>query len=185
MPAVLVAASTEDEAADEERRDFRKDAEDDSWSAWAEEWKTWSEDAEDRFSDEGKVHRWRVLDAEGQELATVSDEKQVEALDELLLCDDDTWDQLAKEPGDPGVCYVYSQEKTLLAGQDSDEEREYEDLMTFTVSETEDVVTVRILGGLEELSLVPGVEMEDVLTFFVAVPSVTAETLRDPEHLSK
>jgi len=185
MPAVLVAASTEDEARDEDRRDSREDAEDDSWSAWAEEWKTWSEGAEDRFSDEGKAHRWRVLDAEGQELATVSDEEQVEALDEILLCDDDTWDRLAKEPGDPAYTYVYNQEKTLLAGQDPDEEREYEDLMTFTVSAAEDVVTVRILGGLEELSLVPGVELEDVLTFFVSVPPETAEALRDPDQFSE
>ncbi len=183
MPAALVTASTEDEALDEDQRDLREDDEEDSWSAWAEEWKTWSEDAEDRFSDEGKAHRWRVLDAEGRELTTVSDVERVEALDELLLCDGDSWDRLAKDPGEPGWCYVYSQEKTLLAGQDPGEEREYEDLMTFTVSAAEDVVTVRIQGGLEQLSLVPGVELEDVLTFFVSVPPETAEALRDPDGL--
>ncbi len=185
MPAALVTAFTEDEALDEDQRDLREDDGEDSWSAWAEEWKTWSEDAEDRFSDEGKAHRWRVLDAEGRELTTVSDVEQVEALDEILLCDGDSWDRLAKDPGEPGWRYVYSQEKTLLAGQDSDEEREYEDLMTFTVSAAEDVVTVRILGGLEKLSLVPGVELEDVLTFFVSVPPETAEALRDPEQFSE
>lgn len=185
MPAVLVSASKEDGAVEKERSDLWEDAEDDSWSAWAEEWMTWIKGAEDRFSDEGKAHRWRVLDAGGQEFYTVSDGEQVKALDELLLCDDNSWDRLAKEPGDPGWRYVYSQEKTLLAGQDPDEEREYEDLMTFTVSAAEDVVTVRILGGLEELSLVPGVELEDMLTFFVSVPPETAEALRDPEQFGE
>jgi len=171
---------------DEVREPSEDSGEDDdgSWNAWAEEWKTWSEGAEDRFSGE-KAHRWRILDAEGQELYTVSDEAQVEALDDLLLCEGDDWDRLAEDPGEPAYSYVYSQEKTLLAGQDPEDEREYEDLLTFTASATEDVVTVQILGGLEELSLVPGVEMEDVLTFFVSVPAETVEALRAPERFSK
>jgi len=169
---------------DEVQKAPEDDNEDGSWTDWAEEWKAWGEGAEDRFSGE-KAHRWRVLDAEGQELYTVSDEEQVEALDALLLCEDDSWDRLAKEPGNPAYSYVYSQEKTLLAGQDPKDEREYEDLLTFTVSAAEDVVTVQILGGLEELSLVPGVELEDVLTFFVSVPAETAEALRDPEQFSE
>lgn len=43
--------------------------------------------------------------------------------------------------------------------------------MTFTVSASEDVVTMRIPGGLEKLSLVPGVEMEDILTFSISIPA--------------
>lgn len=44
-------------------------------------------------------------------------------------------------------------------------------------------MTLRILGGLGELSLLPGVELEDVLTFPVFVPADTAEALRNPMSL--
>ena len=170
------------ESMEELRKDWQEDEEDgeDSvWSAWMESWEAWGADAGERFSDEGKLHRWKVLDAEGTELCILTDEDAVEALDDILLSDSDGWDWLAKDPGEPAYTYVYSQQETLKAGQDPGAERAYEDLLTFTVSGNADVVTVQILGGLENLSLFPGVEMEDILTFHVSVPAETAENLRD------
>lgn len=177
-----------DEAMDEVQKDLQEgleDEEEDPWSAWAKEWEAWSGGAGDRFSDEGKAHRWKILDAEGEELSTVSDKEAVKTLDDLLLSDNDHWGRLKKDPGDPAYTYVYSQEETLKAGQDPDGERAYEDLLTFTISLSEDVVTMQIRGGLEELSLFPGVEMEDVLIFHVSVPAETAEALRNPSQFSE
>lgn len=154
-----------DDAADEAQEDFL-------------------EDIQDALEDDGeKAHRWKVLDAEGQELYTVTDPEAVAALDEMLS--DDGWGRLEKEPADPAYSYVYSQEKTLLAGQDLDAEREYEDLMTFTVFASEDALTVQILGGLEELSLIPGIDWENVLTFSASIPAATAEALRDPAQFAE
>ncbi len=133
--------------------------------------------------DGAKAHRWRVLDAEGQELYTITAPEAVAALDEIL--NDDGWEQLEKDLADPACSYVYSQEKTLLAGQDPDTEREYEDLMVFTVSASEDALTMQILGGEEALSRIPGVDWEDVLTFAVSVPPETAEALRTPEQFAE
>lgn len=154
-----------DEAAGETREDFL-------------------EDLQNALEDGGeKAHRWRVLDAEGRELYTVTDPEAVAALDEIL--GDDGWAALEQDPDDPAYSYVYSQEKTLLAGQDPDMEREYEDLMTFTVSASEDVLTIQILGGLEALALIPGVDMEDVLIFSVSIPAAAAETLREPGEFAE
>lgn len=154
-----------DDAADEAQEDFL-------------------EDLQDALEDDGtKAHRWRVLDAEGQNLYTITDPEAVAALDGIL--NDDGWGRLEKDPSDPAYTYVYSQEKTLLAGQDPDTEREYEDLMTFTVSASEDALTMQILGGLEELSLIPDVDWGDVLTFSASVPAATAEALRDPVQFAE
>ena len=142
------------------------------------------EDLQNALEDGGeKARRWRVLDAEGRELYTVTDPEAVAALDEIL--GDDGWDELEQDPGDPAYSYVYSQEKTLLAGQDPDMEREYEDLMSFTVSASENALTIQILGRLEELDLIPGVDMEDVLTFSVSIPAAAAETLREPGEFAE
>lgn len=176
-----------DEAADETQRDMTDILADsmenaiESWAEkWAQDWEDRGEEISERFSDiDAKEHCWKILDAEGKELSTVTGKEKVKALDDAL-CRDDIWESLEGHPGDPAYTYVYSQEKTLLAGQDPDRERDYEDLLTFTVSASEDVVTMRILGGLEELSLLPGVELEDILTFSASVPAETAEALRDP-----
>lgn len=181
-----------DEATDETQRDLTDGIADgmesaiEAWAAeWAKDWEDRGEDISERFSSiDAKKHRWKVLDANGNEISTVTDKEKVKELDGAL-CRDDIWESLEESSGDPAYTYVYSQEKTLLAGQDPNAEREYEDLLTFTVSASEDVVTLRILGGLEELSLLPGVELEDVLTFPVSVPAETAEALRNPSQFSE
>lgn len=176
------------EAMDEVREDLRDDPEaGGAWSAWAEAWEDWGGEADDRFEDmDRKKHVWKVLDGAGEELAAVTDEEAVERLDDLLgVHGGEDWKRPEETPEDPLCTYVYRQEKTLLAGQDPDAEREYEDLLSFSVSASEDAVTLRILGGLEELSLVPGVSMEDILTFSISVPAETAAALRDPAQFTE
>lgn len=147
----------------------------------------WAADFEDNFEEAARAwdtrdengvekdHYWKVLDAEDNELGTVTDPEQVEAIDDLLN-DDDVEDRLVEDPGDPAYSYVYCQQETLKAGQ-KDEDRGYEELVRFTVSESKDVVTLVIL---EDLPTLLNVDLGDILTFHIAVPAGTAETLRDP-----
>ena len=58
-------------------------------------------------------------------------------------------------------------------------DREYEELVRFTVSASEDVVTLVIL---EELPSLLHVDLGDFLTFTIDVPAETAEALRDPSR---
>lgn len=159
---------------DESMEELRDGLERDWDSAWA----NLAENG--GFSSE-KEHRWRVLDATGAELFTVSDETAVKALDDLLS--DGSWERTERDPGDSACAYVYSQEKTLLAGQDPDVEREYEDLMTFTVSASEDAVTVNIPSVLDDMTLPDG--LQDLLTFTCAIPAETAAALRDPAQFAE
>ena len=147
----------------------------------------WAADFEDNFEEAARAwdtrdengaekdHYWKVLDAEDNELGTVTAPEQVEAIDDLLN-DDGVEDRLVEDPGDPAYSYVYCQRETLKAGQDPDS-REYEELVRFTVSESKDVVTLAIL---EDLPTLLNVDLGDILTFHIAVPAGTAEALRDP-----
>ncbi len=123
-----------------------------------------------------KDHYWKVLDASGSEAGTVTDPEQVQAIDALLSDDGREEDRLTEDPGDPACSYVYCQQETLKAGQ-REEDREYEELVRFTVSASEDAVTLVIL---EELPSLLHVDLGDLLTFTLKVPAETAEALRDP-----
>lgn len=158
-------ADSMEEAAEDWAADF-EDAFDEAVKAWS---------AQDENGAE-KDHYWKVLDAEDNELGTVTDPKQVGAIDDLLNDDGNVGDRLAEDPGDPAYSYVYSQRETLKAGQ-KEEDREYEELVRFTVSQSKDVVTLVIL---EDLPTLLNVDLGDILTFHIAVPAETAEALRDP-----
>ena len=58
--------------------------------------------------------------------------------------------------------------------------RSYEELVRFTVSASEDVVTLVIL---EDLPSLLHVDLGDFLTFTLTVPEETAEALRNPARL--
>ena len=173
MPAVVITSPRDEEF----QRDWA-----DSMDEAAEDWAEDFGDAWDGFwndqDEEGveKDHYWKILDAEGQELGTVTDPEQVEALDDLLSTDSHQGTRMAEDPGDPACSYVYCQQETLKAGQ-KPEDRKYEELVRFTVSASEDVVTLVILEGLPSL---PHVDLGDLLTFTLKIPAETAEALRDP-----
>ena len=127
-----------------------------------------------------KDHYWKILDSEGWETGTVTDGEQVKTLDDLLS-DDDGWGvPTAEDPGQPSYSYIYCQQETLKAWQ-KEEDREYEELVRFTVSADADIVTLVIL---EDLPSLLGVDVGDFLTFTVAVPAETAEALRDPARFT-
>lgn len=169
FPASLVLKSVPDEELENEMEEQWEDA----WSIVL-----------DRDEAAGeKDYYWKVLDAGDREIGIVTDEEQIKALDSLLS-DDGTWGRRPEEgdPGEAACSYVYCQEKTLLAGQDPDEEREYEELGRFTVSASKDVVTIQIL---EDLPSLLNVDLGDFLTFTIDVPAETAEALRDPARFTE
>ncbi len=177
----LLAGCSVTSPQDEEFQRDLADSIEESAGDWAEDfeatWNEWSAAWDSR--DEGGVekdHYWKILDAEGQELGTVTDSEQVEALDGLLSTDSHQDTRMAEDPGDPACSYVYCQQETLKAGQ-KEADREYEDLGRFTVSESEDVVTMVIL---EDMPSLLHVDLGDLLTFTVTIPAEAAEALRNP-----
>ena len=166
-----------DEAFQRDWADSMEEAAED----WAQDWEDALDEAAEAWSsrdEDGmeKDHYWRVLDANGGEVGTVTDPEQIKAIDALLSDDGQQGDRLAEDPGDPAYSYIYCQQETLKAGQKT-EDRRYVELVRFTVSASEDVVTLRILEDLPSLT---GVDLGEFLTFTMAVPAETAEALRDP-----
>lgn len=167
-----------------EDEEFQKDWADSMEEAaqdWAQDWEAAVDDAVRSWStrDENgaeKDHYWKILDSEGRETGTVADEELVKVLDDLLSDDSSQEGRLTEDPGDGAYSYVYCQQETRKAGQ-KEEDREYEELMRFTVSASEDTVTMEILENLPSLL---NVDLGDLLTFTMAVPAETAEALRDP-----
>lgn len=178
MPGMVITAPS-DKELQRDWVDSMTDSIEDAAEDWAQDWedagRAWSAQDEDGVE---KDHYWKILDSGDQEAGTVTDPEQIKALDELLNDDGRQWDQLAEDPGDPSYSYVYCQQETLKAGQ-KEEDRAYEELVRFTVSSSEDVVTLRIL---EDLPSLMGVDLGEFLTFTMAVPAETAETLRNPSR---
>ena len=148
---------------------------------WARDWEAGLEEAAGSWSSQDengveKDHFWKILDSRGSEAGTVTDPEQVKAIDALLSDDGHQSDRLAEDPGDPAYSYVYCQQETLKAGQNP-EDRENQELIRFTVSASEDVVTLVIL---EELPSLLHVDLGDLLTFTLKIPAETAEALRNP-----
>ena len=180
MPGITVT-SPKDEAFQKDWADSMEEIAED----WAQDWEDEAERAAKAWStqDENGVekdHYWKILDSEGWETGTVTDGEQVKTLDDLLS-DDDGWGvPTAEDPGQPSYSYIYCQQETPKAGQDP-ADRDYEELVRFTVSADADIVTLVIL---EDLPSLLGVDVGDFLTFTVAVPAETAEALRDPARFT-
>ena len=173
-----------DEAFQRDLADAVADSIEEAAEDWAQDWEAALDEAAEAWSgrDENGVekdHYWKVLDSEGSEIGTVTDPEQVKAIDALLNDDGHRGDWLAEDPGDPAYSYVYCQQETLKAGQKA-EDRNYEELVRFTVSASEDVVTLVIL---EDLPSLLHVDLGDFLTFTLTVPEETAEALRNPARL--
>lgn len=181
MPAVVVT-SPKDEEFQKDWADSMEEAAED----WAQDWEAAFDEAARAWStqDENGVekdHYWKILDVSDEEAAmvevgTVTDLEQVKAIDDLLSDDGSQGDRLTEDPGDPAYSYVYCQQETLKAGQ-KEEDREYEELVRFTVSSEKDVVTMVILADLPSLL---NVDLGGVLTFNIDVPAEAAEALRNP-----
>lgn len=132
-----------------------------------------------------KDHYYQVLDSAGAVLCTVTDGPLFDTLDDLLgtSLEDVEQDENAGDI-EPLYTYVYCQEKTLLAGEDPDGERDYEELMQILVpaeGETVEIGVVPNADSLGELSwLTEAVDIEELLRSVVTVSPEMAESLRDP-----
>lgn len=154
------------------------------------EWEDAAEDLQDRLDGleddwSAKSHYWQVLDAAGQEVCVLDAEEAVRQVDDLLDGDTD-WEQASSVEGKTALyTYVMMQQKTLLAGQDPDTEREYEEVLRFTVYEDTDVLSMTVLEGLEDALPDSLADWTDLLTFHLRAPAETAEALRDPARLAE
>lgn len=158
----------------------------DSKDAWDEAWKeAWSrmESAADGVQ-EGKRHYYQVLNEQEEELCAITDETQVEALDGLLGNMGQMGQTELPEAEQVACVYVFQQEKTRLAGEAADLEREYEEIARFTVYQDQDLVTMQFLKGLENTEAA-GIHLEDFLTFTISVSPETMEKLRDPARFAE
>lgn len=136
-----------------------------------------------------KDHYYQVLDSAGAVLCTVTDGPLFDTLDDLLGTSLEDLEQ-DENAGDiePLYTYVYCQEKTLLAGEDPDGERDYEELMQILVpaeGETVEIGVVPNADSLGELSwLTEAVDIEELLRSVVTVSPEMAESLRDPARFA-
>lgn len=137
-----------------------------------------------------KDHWYEVLDSAGAVLYTVRDGELADTLDGLLGEPlEDT--ECSGTAGDvkPLYTYVYCQEKTPLAGEDPDQERDYEELMRVLVPAEGETVAIQVLPGVEDLGgpdwLIGAVDLESLLASAVTVSPETAEALRDPGRFAE
>ena len=174
LPAVLVSRSAPDEALE----------------AKVDEWEDTVRDLEDAWNDldddwSAKGHYWQVLDAGGQEVLVINAEEAVQRVDDLVNGGME-WKQASSVEGEKALyTYVFMQQKTLLAGQDPDAEREYEEVLRFTVYEDTDVMSMTVLESLGDYLPSSVVDWEDLLTIHAKAPAETAEALRDPARFTE
>jgi len=149
--------------------------------------KEWREDTEDilqdiRDEDSGKAHRYEVLDSQGKTLYTIDSEEGVEAVDEVLGEPLDGI-RVSSEGGAALYTYVFWQERTLLAGEDPEAEREYEALLRCTVPAEGNVLSVEVTLP-EEADPPEWLHLDGLLSFGVELSEEAMEALRDPARFS-
>nr|WP_325297863.1 hypothetical protein [uncultured Dysosmobacter sp.] len=133
-----------------------------------------------------KDHYYEVLDSAGAVLYTVKDGELAETLDGLLGTSSEDMDA-AGDAGDvePLYTYAYWQERTLLAGEDPEAEREYQELIRVLVPAEGEELVIQVfpdtaaLEGLNQLTR-DTVDIASLLSSVVTVSPETAEMLRDP-----
>lgn len=140
---------------------------------------------------ESKDHYYELLNSTGNDSSIIDDAKLVKKIDDLLegpleAADDET---AGGEPVEPFWIYVCWQEKTLLAGQDPDAEREYEEVLRVSVPDTGNELTIQVLPNVDELDgldgLAEALELDELLTFTVTAPEDTVANLRNAEYFIK
>lgn len=131
-----------------------------------------------------KDHYYEVLDSAGTVLYTVEDGGLADILDGLLGEPlENMEDSGDAEDVTPLYTYVYCQERTLLAGEDPDKERDHGELMRVLVPAEGETVVIQALPGVEAPDwLTEAVDLEDLLTSTAEVSPETAEALRSPER---
>lgn len=184
----LTACRTASPADGEFQKQWREDTAElweDIRSDVQEEIRAALDDAES--GEQGKKHYYEVLDSDGETVCTIDGAEGVRAVDDLLGEPLDGRGDFQSEIADGALyTYVFRQERTLRAGEDDAEEREYVSLLRIAVPAEGNVLTVQVnlpeeLAGLE---LPAGLDLEELLTFGVEVSEETAESLREPEKFA-
>ena len=93
-----------------------------------------------------KDHYYQILDADGQELYTVTDDTAVAEIDALINEAGGENAAHGGAEGEPLYTYVYWQETTLHAGEDPDAEREYMEVFRTQVRSDSNAVTTEVLS---------------------------------------
>ena len=133
-----------------------------------------------------KDHYYQILDADGQELYTVTDDDAVAEIDALIGEAGGENAAHGGAEGDPLYTYAYWQETTLHAGEDPEAEREYLEVFRTHVYADSDAVTTEVLSDvLEEVGEFIRVrDLGGLLTFTAEVSRETADALRDPAQFA-
>ena len=144
------------------------------------------QNADDAAQEAGKDHYYQILDADGQELYTVTDDTAVAEIDALINEAGGENAAHGSAEGTPLYTYVYWQEATLHAGEDPDAEREYLEVFRTQVRSDSNAVTTEVLSdtleGVGEAINVEG--LGGLLTFSAEVSQETADALRDPAQFA-
>ena len=133
-----------------------------------------------------KDHYYQILDADGQELYTVTDDDAVAEIDALIGEAGGENAAHGGAEGDPLYTYAYWQETTLHAGEDPEAERAYLEVFRTHVYADSDAVTTEVLSDvLEEVGEFIRVrDLGGLLTFTAEVSRETADALRDPAQFA-
>ena len=133
-----------------------------------------------------KDHYYQILDADGQELYTVTDDDAVAEIDALIGEAGGENAAHGGAEGDPLYTYAYWQETTLHAGEDPEAERAYLEVFRTHVYADGDAVTTEVLSdtleGVGEFIRVR--DLGGLLTFTAEVSRETADALRDPAQFA-
>ena len=119
---------------------------------------------QDVHNDEKKQSRIEVYSAQDDVLLQTIDEQ--DTVNKLL--DTSSWETLESISDDltPEYILLVYQEKTLLAGQDPSEEREYELIETIITFQDSPYIKEIISNTVIKNTIIP----EDVLTFYYSMP---------------
>ena len=133
-----------------------------------------------------KDYYYQILDADGQELYTVTDDDAVAEIDALIGEAGGENAAHGGAEGDPLYTYAYWQETTLHAGEDPEAERAYLEVFRTHVYADGDAVTTEVLSDvLEEVGEFIRVrDLGGLLTFTAEVSRETADALRDPAQFA-
>ena len=141
--------------------------------------------AEEPPTEEAKDHYYQILNADGTELYTVTDQTAVAEIDALVNDAGGESAQHGGAEGDPLYTYVYWQAPTVHAGE-TEPAGEYLEVFRLQVREDSNTVTTEVLADtLEDIGEAVGVEgLDGWLTFSAEVSQETADALRNPAALA-
>lgn len=127
--------------------------------------------SQNKEEDAKKLSRIEIYSAQDELQVTVEDQT---AIDHLL--NDTDWSPVETLPDDltPEYKLLVSQEKTLLAGQNPEEERDYELVETIIIFQDSSYAVQVISSDVVKNMMIP----KDALTFYYELPESTIEQMK-------